>query len=70
MIILTKLDGHSVAINDDLLVFAEKTPDTVLTMSSGQRFMVKESLDEVVERILQFRRRTTPIAAPVGVEHG
>lgn len=70
MIILTRLDGHSIALNEDLLVFAEKTPDTVLTMTSGHRLMVKETLDEVVARIIQFRKHLEPPVAPTGVEHG
>lgn len=70
MIILTRLDGKSVAINEDLLVFAEQTPDTVLTMSSGQRLMVKEHLDEIVERIARFRRRASVPVVEGGVSHG
>jgi flagellar protein FlbD len=70
MIVLTRLDGHSIALNEDLLVFAEKTPDTVLTMTSGHRLMVKETLDEVVARIVAFRRSVLPSLAPDGVEHG
>lgn len=69
MIILTRLDGKSVAVNEDLMVFAEQTPDTVLTMTSGQRLMVKESLTDVVDRIAAFRRRTGPLVAE-GTHHG
>jgi flagellar protein FlbD len=56
MITLTKLDGQPVVINEDQLVFAEKTPDTVITMASGQRLMVRERLDELVARSEAFRR--------------
>ncbi len=57
MIILTRLDGQPVVVNEDQLVFAEKTPDTVITMASGQRLMVREHLDELVARVEAFRRR-------------
>lgn len=70
MIILTRLDGKSVAVNEDLMVFAEQTPDTVLTMSSGQRLMVKEPLKDVVERIAAFRRACSVPVVPGGVSHG
>ena len=50
MIILTRLDGKHVAVNEDLLAFAEQTPDTVLTMTSGHRLMVKEPLAEIIEK--------------------
>jgi flagellar protein FlbD len=69
MIILTRLDGHPIALNEDLLVFAEKTPDTVLTMTSGHRLMVKECLEEVVARVTEFRRRSLPVEA-AGAIHG
>jgi flagellar protein FlbD len=58
MILLTKLDGHTIAVNDDLVVFAESTPDTVVTMSSGQRILVREPLADLMERVLAFRRST------------
>jgi len=70
VIILTRLDGKSVAVNEDLLVFAEQTPDTVLTMSSGQRLMVKEPIADVVERIASFRRACAAPVLPQGVSHG
>ena len=65
MILLTKLDGHTISVNDDLIVFAESTPDTVVTMSSGQRLIVREPLAELMDRVLAFRRSTFP-----GGQHG
>jgi flagellar protein FlbD len=70
MIILTRLDGHTIALDEDLLVFAERTPDTVLTMTSGHRLMVKESLDELVARVAEFRRSTSPIEVAGALHHG
>lgn len=65
MILLTKLDGHAIAVNDALIVFAESTPDTVITMSSGQRILVKEPLAELMDRVRAFRRLNIP-----GEAHG
>ncbi|MDP1824552.1 MAG: flagellar FlbD family protein [Archangium sp.] len=65
MILLTKLDGHTIAVNDELIVFAESTPDTVITMSGGQRMLIREPLAELMERVRAFRRSTFP-----GGEHG
>jgi flagellar protein FlbD len=70
MIVLTRLDGAPIGLNEDLLVFAEETPDTVLTMSSGQRLMVKETLEEVISAIAAFRQRARPLAVMTGAEHG
>jgi flagellar protein FlbD len=59
MILLTRLDGHSIAVNEGLIVFAESAPDTIITMSSGQRLLVKEPLDEVMGKVAAFRRSVT-----------
>ncbi len=65
MILLTKLDGHTIAVNDALIVFAESTPDTVITMSSGQRLLVREPVADLMERVVAFRRSTA-----LGGPHG
>jgi len=57
MICLTRLGGSEVVINADLIVTVEKTPDTVITLTTGDRIMVKESVDDVVERAAAFRHR-------------
>ena len=58
MIILTRLDGHTIALNEDLLVFAEKTPDTVLTLIDGtKRFDIAVRLAE------NYRANPAAIAA-------
>ncbi len=56
MILLTRLDGQTIAVNEGLIVFAESTPDTVITMSSGQRMIVREPVKELIERIASFQR--------------
>jgi flagellar protein FlbD len=55
VIILTRLGGHEMAVNPDLIERAEPTPDTVLTMVDGHKLVVAESVDEVVERIRIWR---------------
>ena len=57
MIFLTRLVGNEVVINSDLIVTVEKTPDTVITLTTGDRIMVKESVEDVVERAAAFRHR-------------
>lgn len=44
-------------INTDLIVTIEKTPDTVITLTTGDRIMVRESVEEVVARAAEFRHR-------------
>ncbi|HVR61758.1 MAG TPA: flagellar FlbD family protein [Polyangia bacterium] len=57
MICLTRLGGSEVVINADLIVTVERTPDTVITLTTGDRIMVKESVDDVVDRAATFRHR-------------
>jgi flagellar protein FlbD len=54
-------------LNSDLIEHIDVTPDTVITMTTGQILRVRESADEVVERIVEFRRRVfDQYAPPVG----
>ncbi|QOY88865.1 flagellar FlbD family protein [Paludibaculum fermentans] len=56
MIRLTRLNLEPIVINSDLIECVESTPDTVLKLTNGQRLMVRESLDEVVARVIEYRR--------------
>jgi flagellar protein FlbD len=56
MIRLTRLNHGLFMLNPDLIEHLEMTPDTVVTLTNGHQFMVRESADEVVERIVEFRR--------------
>ncbi len=56
MIQLTRLNHRPVIINCDLIEHIETAPDTVLWLTSGQTFMVLETAEEVVERVVDFRR--------------
>ena len=56
MIRLTRLNHVSLIINTDLIEYVETTPDTVIVMTSGEKLLVVESADEVIERVVQFRR--------------
>jgi flagellar protein FlbD len=54
MIFVTRLDGREVVINVDLIITIEKTPDTVLTLTTGDRIMVREPVEEVVQRAIAY----------------
>jgi flagellar protein FlbD len=56
LISLTKLDDREFYVNSDLVESVESTPDTVVTLTTGKRFIVKESPVEVIRRIVRFRR--------------
>jgi flagellar protein FlbD len=57
MIRLTRLNHVPMVLNSDLIEHIDVTPDTVITLTSGQILRVLESADEVVERIVEYRRR-------------
>ncbi len=57
MITLTRLNGHSMILNSDLIKTAEASPDTMLTLINGEKLIVREELDEVMERVLAYRAR-------------
>ena len=56
MIVLTRLNGHPVAINPDLVAWVEVTPDTTVTFVVGDKIVVKEDLDTMIQRVIDFRR--------------
>jgi flagellar protein FlbD len=57
MIQLTRLNQKALTVNSDLIKFVENTPDTVITLVSGEKFVVLESAATIVERVVEFRRR-------------
>jgi flagellar protein FlbD len=57
MIQLTRLNGISIVLNSDLIKTAEASPDTMLTLINGEKIIVRESCDEVTERVLVYRAR-------------
>jgi flagellar protein FlbD len=56
MIQLTRLNNHPLAVNSDLIKFVEQSPDTVITLVNGEKIVVRESAQEVLGRIVEFRR--------------
>lgn len=56
MIRLTRINHRPLVVNCDLIEHVESTPDTVISMTTGQKFVVRESAEEVIERVIQFRR--------------
>jgi flagellar protein FlbD len=58
MIRLTRLNHSALVVNCDLIEHIEATPDTVLSLTTGQKITVLETTDEVIDRIVDFRRLT------------
>ncbi len=57
MITVTRLDQRVVVVNADLIKMLEATPDTIITLINGDSVMVRESVDEVVRRAIDYQRQ-------------
>ncbi len=55
MIELTRLNGNRLILNCDLIKYAEAVPDTTLTLVTGEKLLIGESLEELTERVVDFR---------------
>jgi flagellar protein FlbD len=67
MIELTRLNGEHMVVNSDLIRYAEASPDTVITLVTGDKIVVTESTRELIERVVAFRSRLLRTAFPDGM---
>ena len=58
MIVLSKLNGEEFVLNSDLIEMIMENPDTTILLTNGKHLIVRESKEEVVERVAAFRRKT------------
>lgn len=56
MIHLTRINHRPMVLNAELIEHVETTPDTVVSMTTGEKFVVIESADEIVDRVIAYRR--------------
>jgi flagellar protein FlbD len=73
MIELTRLHNQKFVLNADLIESVEETPDTVIALQSGKKIMVKEPMEEVVRKVIDFKKQCssfphtdTPLPPPRG----
>lgn len=57
MIFLTKMNNEVVLLNNDLIETIEETPDTVVTLTTGKKFIIKETSKEVLQKVLEFKTK-------------
>jgi len=57
MIHVTRLNGAQIDLNPDLIVSLESSPDTILTLTNGDKLLLKESREEVVSRFIAYKQR-------------
>ena len=56
MVCLRRINNKEVVINDDMIESIEAKPDTIITMYNGNKIVVKESIAEVIEKIVEYRK--------------
>jgi flagellar protein FlbD len=56
MILLTKINNAPIAVNCDLIEYIEETPDAVVTLLNNDKVVVRESMEEIIRKIVEYRR--------------
>ena len=72
MITVTRFDHSDFILNADLIEIVESLPDTHITLVTGKKILVKQTADEVVARVIEFRRQAGIFPRPplVGIQAG
>ena len=65
MIKLTRLDGEAFVLNAELIKYVEQRPDTFITLTSGDRIVVGEKMDDVIEQAVLYQQRKHFMPPPV-----
>jgi flagellar protein FlbD len=57
MVKITRLNDSVLIINADMIQFLEATPDTIITLTDGRKVVAKESVDDIIEKVVDYKRR-------------
>lgn len=52
-----RLNGKEFVVNSDLIQFVEETPDTVITLTTGQKIVVVESVDQIIDKVITYKSK-------------
>ena len=64
MISVTRLNGKRFVVNAEQIRFVENTPDTMITLMTGDKVMVKETMDEIVAKAIEYNRQVRSLFSP------
>jgi flagellar protein FlbD len=56
MIKLTRADGKEIIVNAELIQYVETTPDTIITLTTSQKIIVKEKAEEVIKKVINYKK--------------
>jgi len=57
MIKLTRTSGKEFVLNADLIIEVQETPDTVITLTNGKKLLVKDSADDIINKVVTYRQK-------------
>ena len=57
MVKITRLNGSILVVNADMIEFLEATPDTIVTLTTGRKVVAKESIDELIDKVVEYKKR-------------
>lgn len=60
MITVNRINGKDIIVNAELIEFIETTPDTIITTTTGKKLFVKNSPQEVIDKVIEYRRKIFP----------
>jgi len=58
---VNRLNGKEFVVNGELIMYIEETPDTVITLTTGQKIVVQESVDEVINKVIEYKQNIRKI---------
>lgn len=64
MISVTRLNGQKFVLNAELIRTIEESPDTIITLISGEHLVVSESSEEIIRRVIDFERHLRRLCSP------
>lgn len=59
MIKVTRINDAPLVINADLIEFVEASPETIVCLTTGKKIMVKQTIDEIIDRVADFKRKAS-----------
>ena len=68
MIFVTKLGGKQILLNEDMIESVSQNPDTIVMLSNGHSYIVQETMDEIMDKVIAFNRNSRRIASRRGNE--
>jgi len=68
MIKVTRINNTELVINADLIEFVESIPDTIISLTTGKKIMVLETIDDIIEQVAKFKRLSDARAKVPGAD--